>query len=254
MHTPWAGSNRYKDFGAQYRSGRESYPPYLSSSLPFCVRFNQRLRRHRLIRWLPLDTGPLAKSYPGGSSARSSSNHFQSARASVGSWTAVCGRGATGRPSASRRSVILPRRRGGGKHFFSRPGRRSPIRTSHRRDDPVSRDEPHVLFVPVVFALKGPDKSAQGKAMRVLRASPSPWVAYPKRRRSPEGARHSRHRLVSPLQGLGTNRHRHPGRRYTLPRADLSRPLQGTPPRPARFRTLAGPIVPGTGQTAGFWW
>ena len=27
MNTPWAGSDRYKDFGAQYHSGRESYPP-----------------------------------------------------------------------------------------------------------------------------------------------------------------------------------------------------------------------------------
>lgn len=39
------------------------------------------------------------------------------------------------------------------------------------------------------------------------------------------------HRLVPRLQGLGTNRHHHPGRRYTLPRADLSRPLQGSPPQ-----------------------
>ena len=33
-----------------FRAGELS--PYLSSSLPFCVRFNQRLRRNRLIRWL----------------------------------------------------------------------------------------------------------------------------------------------------------------------------------------------------------
>ena len=43
-------------------------------------------------------------------------------RASDGSWVAVvCGRCAAGRPSASRRSVILPRGRGGGKHFFRVP-------------------------------------------------------------------------------------------------------------------------------------
>jgi hypothetical protein len=36
-------------------------------------------------------------------------------------WFVGCGRGAAGRPSASRRSVILPRRRGGGKHFFRVP-------------------------------------------------------------------------------------------------------------------------------------
>jgi len=33
-----------------FRAGELS--PYLSSSLPLCVRFNQRLRRARLIRWL----------------------------------------------------------------------------------------------------------------------------------------------------------------------------------------------------------
>jgi len=33
-----------------FRAGELS--PYLSSSLPLCVRFNQRLRRVRLIRWL----------------------------------------------------------------------------------------------------------------------------------------------------------------------------------------------------------
>jgi hypothetical protein len=96
-----------------------------------------------------------------------------------GSWAAVvCRRCAAGRPSPSRLSVILPRRRGGGKHFFRVPRSGSPIRASHRRDDSVSRQEPHVLFVCVASALKGPDISAQGKATRVVRASPSPWVAY----------------------------------------------------------------------------
>ncbi len=62
--------------------------------------------------------------------------------------------------------------------FFARPARASPIRASHRRDDSVSRDDPHVCFAYGAFALKGPDMSAQGKATRVVRASPSPWVAY----------------------------------------------------------------------------
>ena len=44
MHRPWAGSNRNHDFGAQYRSGRVA-TPYLSSSLPLCIRFNAGLRR-----------------------------------------------------------------------------------------------------------------------------------------------------------------------------------------------------------------
>jgi hypothetical protein len=56
----------------------------------------------------------------------------------------VCG---AGRPSPSRLSVILPRRRGGGKHFFaSRVPESDPIRASHRRDDAVSREEPHVFL------------------------------------------------------------------------------------------------------------
>lgn len=44
MNRPWAGSNRNHDFGAQYRSGRVA-TPYLSSSLPLCIRFNAGLRR-----------------------------------------------------------------------------------------------------------------------------------------------------------------------------------------------------------------
>ncbi len=59
--------------------------------------------------------------------------------------------------------------------IFSRPKSRNPIRGSHRRDDLVSRQEPQA---PDASALKGPDISAQGKATRVLRVSPSPWVAY----------------------------------------------------------------------------
>ena len=143
--------------------------------------------------------------------------------------------------SAERHPTAPPRR---WQAFFSRPAARSPIRASHCRDDSVPREEPHVHFVRVAFALKGHDTSAQGKATRVVRASPSPWVAYPSWRISPEGARQSRHRFVSPFQGFGTNSLQYLGRRYTLPRADLSQPFQGTPPRPARFRTLAGSPVP----------
>ncbi len=61
MHTPWAESDSYKNFGAQYHSGRLA-SPYLSSSLPFCVRFNVPVTSYAAT----LDTGPLAKSYPGG--------------------------------------------------------------------------------------------------------------------------------------------------------------------------------------------
>ena len=63
--------------------------PVDSPSLPFCVRFNEklRLRRQHYGFTYPysfaatLDTEPRAKSYSGGSHTRLSSNHFQSARA-----------------------------------------------------------------------------------------------------------------------------------------------------------------------------
>jgi hypothetical protein len=182
--------------------------------------------------------------------------------ASFCSWAAVtCGRGAAGRPSASRRRVILPRGRGGGKHFFSRPASGNPSQASHRRDDSVPREEPHVSFACVAFALKGPDISAQGKATRVVRASPSPWVAYHCGEKALKGRDNRCIGLCRPFRASGPIRHHYPGRRYTLPRADLSRPLQGTPPRPATFRTVAvspfqsrsarTPNEPGDGEFGG---
>ena len=54
--------------------------PGLSSSLPFCLRFNVAVTRHAAT----LDTEPLAKSYSDGCSSRLSSNHFQNARAFYG--------------------------------------------------------------------------------------------------------------------------------------------------------------------------
>jgi hypothetical protein len=104
-------------------------------------------------------------------STRLSTDHFQSARASFCSWAVGCGGCAAGRPSASRRSVILPRRRDGGKLFFasrgpqSHPGQPSPGRLG----------------------------SARGAAR-----------FGPLRRIRPEGAGQSMHRSVSPLQGFGT--------------------------------------------------
>jgi hypothetical protein len=80
MNTPWAGSDRYKDFGAQYHSqpdghARSVHPRVLSvyastsdfGSSPYTLA-------------VTLDTGPLARSYPGGIYPRLSSNHFQFAR------------------------------------------------------------------------------------------------------------------------------------------------------------------------------
>ena len=58
-------------FGAQYHS--QSGRPVHSSSLPFCVRFNEPVTKHAAT----LDTEPLAKSYPGGSRTHLSINHFQ---------------------------------------------------------------------------------------------------------------------------------------------------------------------------------
>ena len=84
MNTPWAGSNRYKDFGAQYHSqpgghARSVHPHVLSvyasnsdfDTLPYTLPAT-------------LDTGPLAKSYPGGITSRLSTSHFQFARSPVG--------------------------------------------------------------------------------------------------------------------------------------------------------------------------
>jgi|JI10StandDraft_1071094.scaffolds.fasta_scaffold30244_6 hypothetical protein len=50
---------------------------YLSSSLPFCVRFNVAVTRHAAT----FDTGPVANSYPDGNRIQLFSNHFQYARA-----------------------------------------------------------------------------------------------------------------------------------------------------------------------------
>jgi hypothetical protein len=67
----------------------ERRPSGDSPSLPFCVRFNEPLRRRRqhygftspYRHAATLDTEPLAKSYPGGNRTRLSSNHFRAARA-----------------------------------------------------------------------------------------------------------------------------------------------------------------------------
>jgi hypothetical protein len=80
MHKPWAGSESYKISGLNTVHGWTASPVH-SSSLPFCVRFNAAVAR----RAATLDTGPVASSYPRGVSTRLSTNHFQSARSSLGS-------------------------------------------------------------------------------------------------------------------------------------------------------------------------
>ena len=80
MNTPWAGSDSYQDFGAQYHSqpdghARSVHPRVLSvyastsdfGSSPYTLAAT-------------LDTEPLARSYSGGIYPRLSSNHFQFAR------------------------------------------------------------------------------------------------------------------------------------------------------------------------------
>jgi hypothetical protein len=90
MHTPWAGSNRYK-ISELMSFIAERLPSVDSPSLPFCIRFNVPLRRRRQHYGFTasyrlaatLDTEPLAKSDSGGNRTRLSSNHLQSARATL---------------------------------------------------------------------------------------------------------------------------------------------------------------------------
>ena len=91
MHTPWAESIRYKT-SVLMSFTAERLPSGDSPSLPFCVRFNEPIRRRRQHYGFTasyrlnatLDNGPLAKSYSGGSHTHLSSNHFKSARATLG--------------------------------------------------------------------------------------------------------------------------------------------------------------------------
>ena len=93
MNTPWAGSDRYKDFGAQYHSqpdGRaRSVHPCVLSVYASTLDFGGVSGEHSLCRpdtnAATLDTEPLAKSHSGGIYPRLSTNHFQFARPSLGS-------------------------------------------------------------------------------------------------------------------------------------------------------------------------
>ena len=85
MHTPWAESKSYNLSELNTIQGGVA-SPCLSSSLPFCVRFNRALPLEIQLysQAATLDTKPLAKSYLGGSHSHLPSNHFQYARASLG--------------------------------------------------------------------------------------------------------------------------------------------------------------------------
>ena len=86
MHTLWAGSNSYHLSELNTIQGGVA-SPCLSSSLPFCVRFNRALPLEIQLysQAATHDTKPLAKSYLDGSHSHLPSNHFQYARASHGS-------------------------------------------------------------------------------------------------------------------------------------------------------------------------
>ena len=80
MHKPWAESNSYK-ISELFPFTAAGPPAVYSSSLPLCIRFNQRLRRMPYTLAAILDTGRVASAYPGGISPRSSIRPCQSARA-----------------------------------------------------------------------------------------------------------------------------------------------------------------------------
>jgi hypothetical protein len=122
--------------------------------------------------------------------------------------------------------------------FLSRPASGNPSRASHRREDLVSRKEPHVRSLRM--CPEGARHISPGQGDASCASVAAALGSGSLRRKSPEGARQSMHRSVSPFQGWGIHRHRPPGRRYTLPRADLSRPLRDATPQPARARMLAG--------------
>jgi hypothetical protein len=80
MHKPWVRSEGYRISGLNIVYGWTASPVH-SSSTSFCVRFNAPVARLAAT----LDTGPVASSYPRGIPTRLSTNHFQSARSSLGS-------------------------------------------------------------------------------------------------------------------------------------------------------------------------
>ena len=82
MHTPWAESKSYNLSELNTIQGGVA-SPCLSSSLPFCVRFNRALPLEIQLysQAATHDTKPLAKSYLGGNHSHLPSNHFQYARA-----------------------------------------------------------------------------------------------------------------------------------------------------------------------------
>jgi hypothetical protein len=69
--SPWRSTPDWASF--YLRSDGWAASPVHSSSLPFCVSFNEAVTGQAAT----LDTGPLARSYPGGSRTHLSMKHFQ---------------------------------------------------------------------------------------------------------------------------------------------------------------------------------
>jgi hypothetical protein len=67
------------------------------------------------------------------------------------------------------------------------------------------------------IAPQGPNRSAQGKPTRVLRAGAPPWEWNSLIGPSPERAKHVLPRFVSPFSGLSWQHSHYPGRRFALP-------------------------------------
>ena len=135
MHKPWAGSDSYQISGLNTVHGWTASPVH-SSSLPFCVRFNVALRGGTpYSHAATLDTGPVASGYPGGIRTRWSTNHFQSARATLGSASAGCSVHNSSNPRAS---ATRP-------HFIRR--------TYHRA--PKSRPRTNLAGTTASFAIRG---------------------------------------------------------------------------------------------------
>ena len=164
------------------------------------VRFSAPSTSVRFNPWRPgLDRN--GTDHAGGARDSTTSQDVAAAsRASDGSWVAVSAplddRRPVGGASSYRAAAAVA-------SIFSRRASWSPIRASHRRDHSASRDERHVSFACVASALKGPDRSAQGKATRVVRASPSPWVAYQRGKKALKGRDNRCIGLCRPFRAWG---------------------------------------------------
>jgi hypothetical protein len=161
-----------------------NYPPYAAAVHSRRPRRTARIRRR----------GPEDASIPPDANAARLHRFVRGLR-SWRRWTTV-GQSAEGHPTAP------PRR---WQAFFSRPASGRPIRASHRRDDSVSREEPHASFRSGRLCPEGARQISPGQGDASGASVAVALGGASTRQVSPEGARQSMHRSVSPLQGLGTH-------------------------------------------------